>query len=121
MSTLSRLPIDLSYIKKSQMVVRAFDGTPREVLRNIELPVQIGPCTFNSEFIVMDINPSYNCLLGRPWIHRTEPVPLTLHQKVKFVVDENLITVVAEKDMVATTIVSTSYIEVKKDATECFF
>ena len=39
MSTLSRLSVDLSYMKKSQMVVRAFDGTRREVLGIIELPI----------------------------------------------------------------------------------
>ena len=121
MSTLSRLLIDLSYMKKSHMIVRAFDGTKREVLGNIELPIQVGPCTFNSEFIVMDINPSYNCLLGRPWIHMAGAVPSTLHQKVKFVTKENLITMIAEEDMIATTIISTPYIEVKKDATECSF
>ena len=48
-------------------------------------------------------------------------VPSTFHQKVQFVADENLITVVAEEDMVATTTVSTLYIEVKEDATECSF
>ena len=32
MSTLSRLPIDFSNLRKSQMVVRAFDGIKREVL-----------------------------------------------------------------------------------------
>ena len=48
-------------------------------------------------------------------------MPSTLHQKVKFVVDENLIIVIAEEDMVATTTISTPYIEVKEDATECFF
>ena len=86
MSTLSRLPVDLSYMKKSQMVVRTFDGTKREVLGVIELPIQIGPCVFNIEFVVMDINPSYNCLLGRSWIHMAGAVPSTLHQKVKFVI-----------------------------------
>ena len=102
MSTLSRLPIDLSDMKKSQMVVRAFDRTKREVLGNIKLSIQVGPCTFDSEFIVMDINPSYNCLLGRPWIHMAGTVLSTLHQKVKFVVEESLITVVVEEDMIAT-------------------
>ena len=58
MSILSRLPINLSYMKKSHMVVRAFDGTKREVMGNIVLLIQVGPCTFNSEFIVMNINPS---------------------------------------------------------------
>ena len=46
-------------------------------------------------------------------------VPSTLHQKVKFVADENLINVIAEEDMVATITISSPYIEVKKDATEC--
>ena len=108
-------------MKKSQMIVRAFDDTKRGVFGNIELPVQVGPCTFNSEFIVIDINPSYNCLLGRLWIHMAGVMPSTFHQKVKFIANENLINVVAEENMVATTTVSTSYIEVKKDATECSF
>ena len=69
----------------------------------------------------MDINPSYNCLLGRPWIHIAGAVPFTLHQKVKFVVEESLIIVVVEEDMIATTTVTTPYLEVKKDATKCFF
>ena len=36
MSTLSRLPINLFELKKSQMVVRAFDETKREVFGNIK-------------------------------------------------------------------------------------
>ena len=107
MSTLSRLPIDLSNMKKSQMVVWVFDRIKMEVLRNIELLIQVGPCTFDSEFIVMDINPSYNCLLRRPWIHMASAVPSTFHQKVKFVMKKNLITVAAEEDMIATTTVTT--------------
>ena len=79
MTTLSRLPVDVSYMKKSHTIVRAFDGTRREVIREIELTIQIGPTTFNVEFQVMDITPSYNCLLGRPWIHMAGAVPSTLH------------------------------------------
>ena len=48
-------------------------------------------------------------------------MPSTLYQKVMFGANENLITVVVEEDMVATTTVFTLYIEVKKDATECSF
>jgi len=28
------------------MVVRAFDGSKREILGEVELPVQVGPCVF---------------------------------------------------------------------------
>ena len=83
LSTLMRLPVDRSYLKHTHIVVRAFDGTRREVTREIEIEMHIGPCTFNFEFQVMDILPSYNCLLGRPWIHVAGAVPSTLHQKIK--------------------------------------
>ena len=105
------------------MVVRAFDGTKRKVLGNIKLPIQVGPGTFDFEFIVVNINPSYNYLLGRPWIHMVGAVPSTFHQKFKFVVEENLITIVAERNMIAITTTTTTipYLEVKKNATECAF
>ena len=48
-------------------------------------------------------------------------IPSTLHQKVKFVVEESLITVVVEEDMIATTTTTAPYLEVKEDATECSF
>ena len=79
LSTLMRLLVDRSYMKHSKTVVRAFDGTRREVTGEIEIEMQIGPCTFNVKFQVMDISPSYNCLLGRPWIHIAGAVPSTLH------------------------------------------
>ena len=44
-----------------------------------------------------------------------------LHQKVKFVAGESLITMVAEEDMVAMTTITTLYVEIEEDATECSF
>ncbi|XP_016702318.1 uncharacterized protein [Gossypium hirsutum] len=85
LSTLNRLPVDSSHMKTCQNVVRAFDGTERKVLERIEIPLLIGPDTYEVDFIVMDIKPSYNCLLGRPWIHSAGAVPSSLHQKLKLV------------------------------------
>ena len=49
----------------------------------------------------MDINASYNYFLEQPCIHMARVVPSTFHQKVKFMVEEQLINVAAE-DIVAT-------------------
>ena len=70
-TTLDKLSFDASYIRPSSMVVRAFDGSRCEVRGEIDLPIQIGSCTFQITFQVMDIIPTYCCLLGRPWIHST--------------------------------------------------
>ena len=79
--------MDRSYMTHTNTMVRAFDDTRREMTREIEIEMQIGPCMFNVKFYVMVISPSYNCLLGRPWIHIAGAVPSTLHQKIKFVTE----------------------------------
>ena len=48
-------------------------------------------------------------------------VPSTLHQKVKFVVEKSQITIAVEEDMIATTTITTPYLEIKEVATECAF
>ncbi|XP_057965409.1 uncharacterized protein LOC131155971 [Malania oleifera] len=58
MTTLQRLPIDPSYVTPNNLVVRAFDGTRRESVGSLDIPIQIGPVTFNITFQVMDITPS---------------------------------------------------------------
>ena len=73
------------------------------MIGEIEIKLQIGPCTFTVEFQVMDISPSYNCLLERPWIHIAEAIPSTLHQKIKFVTKGQLVYIAAEEDMIAVT------------------
>ena len=50
LSSLMRLPIDRSYMKYTKTVVRAFDGTRWEVAGEIEIEMQIVPCTFTVEF-----------------------------------------------------------------------
>ncbi|BAT81595.1 hypothetical protein VIGAN_03135300 [Vigna angularis var. angularis] len=97
--TLEKLPCDGMHMKPSSMIVRAFDGSKREVMGEVKLPVQVGPCVFQVTFQVMDILPAYNCLLGRPWIHSTGVVPSTLHQKLKYVMGDKLVIVLGEKDL----------------------
>ena len=121
LATLSRIPIDLSYLKPCHSTVRAFDGTRREVMGKIEIPLEVGPYIYEVEFQVMDITPSYNCLLGRPWIHSAGAVPSSLHQKVKFIMDGCLVTVEGEEDIVASISADAPYLEVSKDAVECSF
>ncbi|RDX89180.1 hypothetical protein CR513_29114, partial [Mucuna pruriens] len=51
-------------LRNNLVVVRAFDGSEREVMGEITLPIRIGPMTFDITFQVMDIRPAYSCLLG---------------------------------------------------------
>ncbi|XP_016721860.1 uncharacterized protein [Gossypium hirsutum] len=114
--TLNHLPIDSSHMKTCQNIVRAFDGTERKVMGRIEIPLQIGPNAYEVDFLVMDIKPSYNCLLGRPWIHSAGAVPSSLHQKLKMVTEGRLITINTEEDIIASVTSDAPYVENDKEA-----
>jgi len=120
-TTLNKIFCEETYLRPSSMVVRAFDGSRREVIGEIELPIQVGPCTFQVVFQVMDILPTYNCLLGRPWIHSAGVVPSTLHQKLKFVFNDKLIIVLGEEDFLVSGPLPTPYIEIAEEALETSF
>ncbi|GKV46141.1 hypothetical protein SLEP1_g53148 [Rubroshorea leprosula] len=107
MTVLKQLKVDESHINQCNTVVRAFNGTKKNVIGKIELPMEIGSITFDVDFFIMDISPACNMLLGRPWIHVAGAVSSTLHQKVKYIVNGVLVTVNGEEEHVirkATTI-----------------
>ncbi|RDY00181.1 hypothetical protein CR513_16662, partial [Mucuna pruriens] len=87
----------------------------------VTLPISIGPMTFDITFQVRDIWPAYSCLLGRPWIHVAGAIPSSLHQKVKFIVDGQLISVMGEKEIMVCTPFLTEYIEEDEEALETSF
>ncbi|XP_040934541.1 uncharacterized protein [Gossypium hirsutum] len=121
LSTLNRLTVDSSHMKVSQNIVRAFDGTERKVMGRIEIPLLIGPSTYEVDFLVMDIKPSYNCLLGRPWIHLVGAVPSSLHQNLKLVTEGRLVTINAEEDIIAAVTSDAPYLEANDETIECSF
>ncbi|RDX81556.1 hypothetical protein CR513_37746, partial [Mucuna pruriens] len=92
-----------------------------EVMREITLPIRVSPIVFNITFQVMDIHPAYSCLLGRPWIHVAGAVPSSLHQRVKFVNDHQVIKVMGEKEQVISTPTPEEYIEGDEEALETSF
>ena len=72
-NALDRLDYEGLTLKPSNIIVRAFDGSKRIVHGEVDIPIKFGTQTFDSTFYVMDIRPSYSCLLGRPWIHGLVP------------------------------------------------
>jgi len=120
-TTLDKLPFDPLHMRPSSMVVRAFDGSRHDVRGEIDLPIQIGPHTCQITFQVMDINPAYIFLLGRPWIHSVRVVPSMLHQKLKFVVEGQLVIVSGEEDILVSCPSSTPYVEAAEESLETSF
>lgn len=100
------------------LIVRAFDGSLRVVFGEVDLPIKIVPQVFGATFFVMDIQPIYCCLLGRPWIHGTGAVMSTLHQKMKFPSGSKIVTVCGEEEYLVTHLTSFRYVEVEGEVHE---
>ncbi|XP_073224746.1 uncharacterized protein [Cicer arietinum] len=79
-STLLKLFVDEPCLKPIIMVVKAFDGSKRQFVGEIDLSIQIEPHNFGITFQLMDIKSAYNCLLGRLWIHVAGALTSTIHQ-----------------------------------------
>jgi len=81
------MSVDPTHILPSTMTARAYDGSPKQVVGTIEIELFIGPQEFLVPLQVMDIHPSYNMLLGRPWIHVVGVVTSSLYQYLKYIVN----------------------------------
>jgi hypothetical protein len=108
---LIKLDVEGVVLTLSDLIVRAFDGSKRSVFGEVTLLVKIGPELFYVVFYVMDIQPAYSCLLGRPWIHGAGAVSSTLHQKLKYVWNGQVVTVCGEEDILVSHLSSFKYVE----------
>ena len=80
-------------LMKFDLVIRAYDDSTRSVEGTFMAPLKTGPIEAVVEFTVLDIPVTYALLLGRPWYHVLGGVPSTVHQKVKFLLDGEVITI----------------------------
>ena len=80
------------------------------VHREVDIPIKVGTQTFDTTFYVMDILPSYSCVLGRPWIHNAGAVTSTLHQMLKYPTEGKIITVHGEEEYMVNHLNSFRYV-----------
>ena len=118
---LDRLDCKGLTLKPSNIIVRAFDGSKRMVHGEVDIPIKVGTEVFNFTFYVMDIRPSYSCLLGRPWIHNAGAVTSSLHQMLKYPLKGKIITVHGEEEYMISHLNSFRYVEVDGEFIETPF
>ncbi|XP_071939079.1 uncharacterized protein [Coffea arabica] len=102
-STLEKLGLQDVKLRPSGTMVRGFDGAQRGPIGEADLVIEIGPAQFQINCQVMNFPSIYNILLGRPWIYKSGAVPSSLHQLLKFVVNDKLITIFAEENCLVIT------------------
>ncbi|XP_077232425.1 uncharacterized protein LOC143869750 [Tasmannia lanceolata] len=102
-----------SFIPSEQCIL-AYDGTRRDVIGILATEIEIGE-TFEVEFQVVDIKTSFFLLLGRPWLHKVGVIPSTLHQKLRFIRNNKVITMRGDPESKIGQITGESNVEHAKD------
>ena len=90
---LPNLGVKVEKLTKSGLVIRAYDDSTRSIEGTFVAPVKTGPIKVVVEFTMLDIPVTYALLLERPWYYVLGGVPSTVHQKVKFLLDGEVITI----------------------------
>ncbi|XP_074376777.1 uncharacterized protein LOC141718291 [Apium graveolens] len=84
LSTLTQMGLaESDMIKKSTTLV-GFSGETKRTLGEITLPTYAQEVNLLELFCIIDVDSSYNIIMGRPWIHNLKAVPSTYHQVLKF-------------------------------------
>ncbi|RVW17188.1 hypothetical protein CK203_075956 [Vitis vinifera] len=75
-SVVSHMGHNLTGLENPRRILSEFNGSSTTSLRDIILPVQVGPVTLNVQFsVVQDLSP-FNVILGRTWLHYMKVIPL---------------------------------------------
>ena len=67
--------------------------------RQIRLLVQAGTDMVEVDFIVVDAFSPYTAIMGRPWLHSLGAISSTLHQKVKYPFEGQVLEIVGNQSM----------------------
>ncbi|XP_059627706.1 uncharacterized protein LOC132270544 [Cornus florida] len=78
--TFDRLEIKPDRLKPTGNPLLGFDGKRVEPIGTVEVAVHAAERVLMENFVVVEIHPSYNLLMGRGWVHRVQGIPSTLHQ-----------------------------------------
>lgn len=62
---------------RKKITIKAYDDEERSSKGMVILPIRVGPVVKETICKVLDLQLTYNILLGRPWIHDMQSIPST--------------------------------------------
>ncbi|XP_059663845.1 uncharacterized protein LOC132309568 [Cornus florida] len=81
--TFDWLEIKPEKLKPTGNPLLGFNGEQVEPISMVKLPVRAAERDLIESFVVVEIHPFYNLLIGRGWIHRVQGVSSILHQVMR--------------------------------------
>ena len=77
----------------------SFEGKMVVPKGQIRLPMQASIDVVEMDFIVVDAFSPYAAIMGKPWLHSLGAISSTLHQKVKYPFEDQVLEIVGSQSM----------------------
>ncbi|XP_074327477.1 uncharacterized protein LOC141665388 [Apium graveolens] len=84
LSTLKQMGLEESDMIKKSTTLVGFSGEIKRTLGEITLPTYAPGVNLLEKFCIIDVDLTYNIIMGRPWIHNLKVVPSTYDQVLIF-------------------------------------
>ncbi|MQM21115.1 hypothetical protein Taro_054149 [Colocasia esculenta] len=84
LSTLRACDVSEGMLRPTPTTIAAYDSSIRSCHGMVTVQAELGPLTVSVDLYVLDIDPMYKAILGRPWLEALGAVPSTAHQCLKF-------------------------------------
>ncbi|MQM09555.1 hypothetical protein Taro_042430, partial [Colocasia esculenta] len=84
LSTLRSRNISERRLHPTPTTIAAYDNSRRACHGVVSLQTELRPLVMTIDVYVLDIDPTFKAILGRPWIEALGAIPSTAHQYLKF-------------------------------------
>ncbi|MQL89634.1 hypothetical protein Taro_022213 [Colocasia esculenta] len=71
-------------LRLTPTTIAAYNNSRRSCHGMVTVQAELGPLVVTVDFYVLDIDPMFKAILGRPWLESLGVVPSTAHQCLKF-------------------------------------
>ena len=83
----------LDSLRNPGRMLVGFNGSHTSLLREIVLPVSVGPITTLVPFTVIDEPSSFNAILGRTWINVMKALSSSYHKELSFLIPQGQVNI----------------------------
>ncbi|MQL70849.1 hypothetical protein Taro_003153 [Colocasia esculenta] len=84
LSTLRACDLSEGMLRLTPTTIAAYDNSRRSCHGMVTVQAELGPLAITVDFYILDIDPMFKAILGRPWLEALGAVPSTAHQCLKF-------------------------------------
>ncbi|GMP66142.1 hypothetical protein CsSME_00026618 [Camellia sinensis var. sinensis] len=92
-STFQAAGIPQMHLVRQPISITGFGSQKIKTIGHVQLDLAMGPIRSTTKFHVIEVETTYQALLGRTWLHRYVAIPSTYHQCVKAIYNNEVVAI----------------------------